>query len=73
MLIISIDDLWRVMSNLGENPTKHEIEDMMREADKDGDGKLNFAEFVEMVRCHEQPNKDEQQNKSEQLIKIEQQ
>ena len=46
----SIDDLWRVMQNLGENPSKHDIEDMMREADRDGDGKINFAEFVEMVR-----------------------
>lgn len=59
-LLISVDDLWRVMQNLGENPTKHEIEDMMREADKDGDGKINFAEFVEMVRYPDQTNKTEQ-------------
>ncbi|CAF1197733.1 unnamed protein product [Adineta steineri] len=47
---ITIDDLWHGMQNLGENLTKHEIEEMMQEADRDQDGKINFAEFTEIIR-----------------------
>lgn len=46
----SFDDLWRGMQSLGENLTKHEVEEMMREADRDLDGKITFAEFIEMIR-----------------------
>jgi hypothetical protein len=46
----SIDDLWRVMQNLGENLTKNDVEEMMREADRDLDGRISFAEFIEMIR-----------------------
>ncbi|CAF1121015.1 unnamed protein product [Adineta steineri] len=46
----SIDDLWHGMQSLGENLTKHEIEEMMQEADRDQDGKINFAEFTEIIR-----------------------
>jgi Ca2+-binding EF-hand superfamily protein len=46
----SFDDLWHVMDRLGENLTKVEVKEMFREADRDLDGKISFAEFVEMVR-----------------------
>jgi Ca2+-binding EF-hand superfamily protein len=38
------------MDRLGENLTKVEVKEMFREADRDLDGKISFAEFVEMVR-----------------------
>ena len=33
------------MSNIGEQMTKEEIDEMIREADTDGDGQINFEGF----------------------------
>jgi Ca2+-binding EF-hand superfamily protein len=38
------------MHRMGENLTKVEVKEMFREADRDLDGKINFGEFVEMIR-----------------------
>ncbi len=38
------------MQRLGENLTKVEVKEMLREADRDLDGKISFGEFVEMIR-----------------------
>lgn len=37
------------MFNLGERLTDEEAEQMIREADLDGDGKVNYDEFVRMM------------------------
>lgn len=37
------------MTNLGEKLTEEEVEEMIREADIDGDGQVNYEEFVNMV------------------------
>jgi hypothetical protein len=34
------------MTNLGEKLTEEEVEEMIREADVDGDGQVNYEEFV---------------------------
>ena len=39
---ISADELRQVMHTLGETLTDEEIEDMIREADTDGDGQINY-------------------------------
>ncbi|XP_052249544.1 neo-calmodulin-like isoform X2 [Dreissena polymorpha] len=36
------------MKKLGETLTDKELDDMMRQADVDGDGKINYEEFVKM-------------------------
>ena len=41
--------LRNVMFNLGERLTDEEAEQMIREADLDGDGKVNYDEFVRMM------------------------
>lgn len=46
---ISSIELRHVMSNLGERLTDEEVDEMIREADVDGDGEINFEEFVKMV------------------------
>ncbi|XP_042378638.1 calmodulin-2/4-like isoform X1 [Zingiber officinale] len=46
---ISSAELRIVMSNLGEKLTDDEIDDMIREADVDGDGQINYDEFVKVM------------------------
>jgi len=38
------------MQRLCENLTKTDVKEMMREADRDLDGKINLPEFIEMIR-----------------------
>ena len=37
------------MTNLGEKLTDEEVEEMLREADIDGDTQVNYEEFVRMI------------------------
>lgn len=46
---ISPSELRLVMTNLGEKLTDEEIDDMIREADFDKDGVINYEEFVFMI------------------------
>ena len=46
---ISAAELRHVMTNLGEKLTNKEVDAMIREADIDGDGKVNCEEFVTMM------------------------
>ena len=39
---ISAAELKQVMTNLGENLTEDEINEMIQEADRDGDGQINY-------------------------------
>ena len=46
---ISKAELRHVMISLGEKLTDEEVEGMIAEADLDGDGQVNFDEFVRMM------------------------
>ena len=46
---ISAAELRHVMTNLGEKLTDEEVDEMIREADVDGDGEVNYEEFVKMM------------------------
>jgi calmodulin len=46
---ISAEELRQIMQNLGETLTNEEIEDMVKEADLDGDGQIDYNEFVRMM------------------------
>ncbi|KAL6971691.1 myosin I light chain Cam2 [Sarracenia purpurea var. burkii] len=46
---ISANELRHVMINLGEKLTDEEVDQMIREADLDGDGLVNYEEFVQMM------------------------
>ncbi|CAN0065074.1 unnamed protein product [Discosporangium mesarthrocarpum] len=47
---IDADELRTVMTSLGYNPTKQQLEDMMAKVDLDGNGRISFPEFVTMMR-----------------------
>merc|ERR1719352_1984563 len=46
---LSMAELRLVMSVLGEQLTDAEVKEMVREADVDGDGQINYNEFVKMM------------------------
>ncbi|XP_018333750.1 calmodulin-like [Agrilus planipennis] len=47
---IKFSQLKQVMVNLGEIVSDEDMEIMIKEADLDGDGKINFDEFVALMR-----------------------
>lgn len=47
--IIFVVELWYVMMNLGEKFMDEEVDEMIREVDVDGDGEVNYEEFVKMM------------------------
>ncbi|KAF7265734.1 hypothetical protein GWI33_020817 [Rhynchophorus ferrugineus] len=44
--LISNIELRHVMTSLGERLSEEEVDDMIKEADLDGDGQVNYEEFV---------------------------
>ena len=46
---ISAAELRHVMTNLGETLTGDEVDERIRESDVDGDGQINYEEFVSMM------------------------
>ena len=46
---ISTKDLGKVMRSLGQNPTEAELTDMVNEVDADGNGTIDFPEFLTMM------------------------
>merc|ERR1719379_1938607 len=48
---VSASELKHVMCNLGEQVTNEEVEDMIREADADGDGELSFEDFLQFIQA----------------------
>ena len=47
--LINRSELSQVMANLGEKLTDEEVDDMIREADINGDGQVTYEEFVTMM------------------------
>ena len=48
--LISASELKAVMKNVGESMNDTEIEQMIKEVDIDGDGQINYIEFVKMLK-----------------------
>lgn len=46
---ISAAELRHIMCNLGEKLTDEEVSEMLAEADPDGDGQINYVEFVKVM------------------------
>jgi calmodulin len=46
---ITTKELGTVMRSLGQNPTEGELQDMVNEVDANGDGTIDFPEFLTMM------------------------
>jgi len=49
---ITTKELGTVMKSLGQNPSESELRDMINEVDVDGNGTIDFNEFLEMMNRH---------------------
>lgn len=46
---ITVEELATVIRSLDQNPTEEELEDMINEVDADGNGTIEFAEFLNLM------------------------
>eukprot|EP01083_Nonionella_stella_P242036 844632_1 len=56
---ISADELGIVVRTIGMNPTELEVQDMMKELDKNKDGVIEFDEFLDMMSQMDDPDPNE--------------
>jgi centrin-1 len=47
---VSLKNLKRVARELGETMTDEELQEMIDEADRDGDGEINEEEFIRIMK-----------------------
>ncbi|KAK8719179.1 hypothetical protein OTU49_014194 [Cherax quadricarinatus] len=62
---ICASDLRAVLQCLGEDLSEEEIEDMIREVDIDGDGRIDFEEFVKALGENDGDDEDDQKDEEE--------
>jgi len=48
--LIEIADLKHVLTTIGEKLTPQEVDGVMKEADSDGDGKINLQDFLRVMK-----------------------
>lgn len=46
---ISLDELKQAFAELGQHPSDDEIAQMIAESDSDGNGSIDFSEFLKMM------------------------
>ncbi|XP_074096949.1 uncharacterized protein LOC141526084 isoform X1 [Cotesia typhae] len=62
---ITASDLRAVLQCLGEDLSEEEIEDMIKEVDEDGDGRIDFCEFARSLVNPVSDNEDEDEQDDE--------
>lgn len=55
---ITTKELGTLMRTLGHNPTDQELEDMINEVDSTGKGKIDFNDFLKMMKPSEKWNEE---------------
>ncbi|KAL2510936.1 Calmodulin-5 [Abeliophyllum distichum] len=66
---ISAAELRHVMTNLGEKLTDEEVDEMIREADVDGDGQINYEEFVKIMMAKRRKQRIESKRREKKKLK----
>jgi len=56
---VSSDKLGDILSGMGISPTKEELEDMVKRADANGNGKIDFEDFKKMISSRATTAEDE--------------
>ncbi|KAJ2789300.1 hypothetical protein GGI18_002486 [Coemansia linderi] len=60
---ITAVELGSVMRSVGQNPTEAELQDMINEVDKDGNGTIDFGEFLSLMARQSSDNNEEEELK----------
>ena len=62
---ITAENLGKVLRSLGQNPTDTELQDQIREGDANGDGVIDFSEFLSMIveRMSKEDEEDEEKER----------
>ncbi|XP_033736501.1 calmodulin-like [Pecten maximus] len=56
---VTVENLMLVMKTLGMNPTKEEVEDILKDMDIDGDGMINFDDFSKRMKVEMESTEEE--------------
>jgi calmodulin len=48
--MISVEEIYRVMKNMGNEMTRDEIKEMISDLDEDGSGEIDFEEFITFMQ-----------------------
>ncbi|KAK9950192.1 hypothetical protein M0R45_005693 [Rubus argutus] len=67
---ISTAELRHVFSNLGEKFTDEEIDEMIHEADQDGDGQVSYEEFVRLTRPDKIKDTDDSEEEFKEAFRV---
>ena len=62
---ITAENLGKVLRSLGQNPTDTELQDMIREVDANGDGVVDFFDFLTTMRTKMSEAEDKEEDKEE--------
>ena len=47
---VTLDELKRIMMEVGENLSNKQLTSLLKEVDQDGDNKINFKEFIQLMK-----------------------
>ncbi|XP_021339383.1 calmodulin-like isoform X2 [Mizuhopecten yessoensis] len=62
---ITVDEIGKLFQALGQNPTNEQIEHMIKEADTDNSGSINFVEFEKYVNRQKECNQTKKQQEDD--------
>ncbi|TVY46481.1 Calmodulin, partial [Lachnellula occidentalis] len=67
---ITVEEFGRVMKKSGQNPSEAELAQIIKEVDLDGDGTINFDEFIAMMTGRSRAPPPEPTEKSDAIMEL---
>ncbi|KAJ0238974.1 EF-hand domain-containing protein [Hirschfeldia incana] len=67
---ITTEDLGTVMRSLGQNPTEAELQDMINEVDPDGNGTIDFPEFLNLMARKTKETRDSEEEELREAFRV---